>query len=452
MHLHKSKNGRRYCQRKFALSLQKKEIMAGKRQAALIFIFITLLIDVTGFGIIIPVLPKLISELIHGGMSDAARYGGWLMFSFSVMMFLSSPVLGNLSDQFGRRPVLLFSLFGLGVDYLILAFAPSIAWLFAGRIFAGITGASFTTGSAYIADISAPEKRAQNFGMIGVAFGLGFIIGPVIGGLLGHFGSRIPFFAAAALSMINWLYGYFILPESLSKDHRRKFEWKRANPVGSLMHLKKYPVVYGLVGSLVCIYVAAHAVQSTWTYFTMEQFKWTEAMVGISLGVVGFLIAVVQGGLIRIIIPKIGQKRSVYLGLMLYCLGFLLFAFASESWMMFAILIPYCLGGIAGPALQGIISSQVPANQQGELQGALTSLMSVTSIIGPPLMTNLFSYFTSANSPIYFPGAAFLAAAIITLISVLLAMRTLANYVHKTEMVPAASSMKEEMAQSSVDG
>ncbi len=405
--------------------------MADKRQAALGFIFVTLLIDVIGFGIIIPVMPKLISEMIHGNMSDAAKYGGWLMFSFSIMQFLFSPVLGNLSDRFGRRHILLISLFGLGIDYIFLSFAPTIGWLFLGRLIAGIGGASFTTGTAYIADISPPEKRAQNFGLIGVAFGLGFIIGPVIGGILGQFGSRIPFLAAAGLSLLNCLYGYFILPESLDKEHRRKFEWKRANPVGSLMQLKKYPVISGLVGSLICIYIAAHSVQSTWAFFTMETFKWSEAMVGYSLGFVGILVAIVQGGLIRIIIPKIGQKWSVYLGLMLYGLGLLLFAFATKGWMMFAFLVPYCLGGICGPALQAIISSQVPANEQGELQGGLTSLISVTSIIGPPLMTNIFSYFTGSNAPVYFPGAAFMMGALLTALSTFFAMRSLASYVHK---------------------
>jgi DHA1 family tetracycline resistance protein-like MFS transporter len=405
--------------------------MAGKKQAALGFIFVTLLIDVIGFGIIIPVMPKLISEMIHGNMSQSSMYAGWLMFSYSIMQFLFSPVLGNLSDRFGRRPIILISLFGLGIDYLFLSFAPSVGWLFLGRVIAGIGGASFTTGTAYIADISPPEKRAQNFGLIGVAFGLGFIIGPVIGGVLGQFGSRIPFLAAAGLSLLNCLYGYFVLPESLSKDHRRKFEWKRANPVGSLMQLKKYPVISGLVGSLICIYIAAHSVQSTWAFFTMETFKWNEAMVGYSLGFVGILIALVQGGLIRIIIPKIGQKWSVYVGLMLYGLALLLFAFATKGWMMFAFLVPYCLGGICGPALQAIISSQVPPNEQGELQGGLTSLISVTSIIGPPLMTNIFSYFTSSAAPFYFPGAAFIMGAVLTALSTFFAMRSLASYVHK---------------------
>jgi DHA1 family tetracycline resistance protein-like MFS transporter len=413
--------------------------MSGKRNAALGFIFVTLLLDVIGFGIIIPVLPTLISQLIGGTLSEAAQYGGWLMFAFSVMQFLFSPVLGNLSDKFGRRPVLLFSLFGFGLDYLLLAFAPNIAWLFIGRILAGITGASMTTATAYIADISAPEKRAQNFGMVGAAFGLGFIIGPVIGGVLGQFGPRIPFYAAAGLTLLNWLYGYFILPESLSPENRREFSWKRANPVGSLNTFKRYPVIAGMVGSLIAIYIASHATQSTWAYYTMEKFKWNEDWVGYSLGFVGLMVAIVQGGLIRIINPKLGSKNSVYLGIALYMVGFLLFAFATKGWMMFAFLVPYCLGGIAGPALQGIISNQVPGNEQGELQGALTSLVSATSIIGPPIMTNLFAYFTDPKNEIYFPGAPFLAGAIFSLISLFLAMRSLASYLptKETQPVPA---------------
>lgn len=395
------------------------------RKPALSFIFITLLIDVIGFGIIIPVIPKLIMELTGGGMSDASVYGGWLMFSFAAMQFIFSPIFGGLSDQYGRRPVILISLFGFGLDYILVALAPNIGWLFLGRIFAGITGASFTTASAYIADVSTPEKRAQNFGMIGAAFGLGFIIGPVIGGLLGQFGSRVPFYAAAGITFINWLYGYFVLPESLSKENRRPFDWKRANPIGSLMHLRKYPVISGLVVSLVCIYIAAHSVQSTWSYFTMEKLKWDESMVGYSLGVVGILVALVQGFLIRYTTPFFGPKKSVYIGLALYTTGLLLFAFASQTWLMFAFLIPYCLGGVAGPALQGLMSNQVPANEQGELQGALTSLISVTSIIGPPLMTGLFAFYTKPNTSVYFPGAPFLAGAIFMLISLLMAMRTL---------------------------
>jgi DHA1 family tetracycline resistance protein-like MFS transporter len=395
-----------------------------KREAALGFIFITLLIDITGFGIVIPVFPDLIKHLIHGNLSDAARYGGWLTFAYSVVQFLFAPVLGNLSDKYGRRPVLLGSLLGFGIDYIFLAFAPSIWWLFVGRIIAGLTGASFTTASAYIADVSTPEKRAQNFGIIGAAFGLGFIIGPVLGGVLGGIDVKLPFLAAAGLALLNAAYGYFILPESLSKENRREFEWKRANPVGSLLQLKKYPAISGLIASLILIYIAAHAVQSTWTYFTMERFEWSKSMVGYSLGVVGLLSGLVQGLLIRYTMPKFGQKKSIVLGLILYSVGLFLFAFATQSWMMFAILVPYCLGGIAGPALQGIISNQIPPNEQGELQGGLTSLMSVTSIIGPPLMTGLFAWFTGKNAPFQFPGAPFLMGAILMIISAALAVRS----------------------------
>ena len=400
-----------------------KNHMPSSKKAALGFIFITLLIDTIGFGIIIPVMPKLSEQLINGNLSDASRWGGWLTFAFAIMQFVFAPILGNLSDRYGRRPVLLFSLFGFGLDYILLALAPNIGWLFVGRIIAGITGASFTTAAAYIADISTHEDRAKNFGMIGAAFGLGFIIGPVIGGLLGSAGPRVPFIAAAILTLLNWLYGYFVLPESLNKKNRRSFSWKRANPVGSLLHLRKYPALSGLIVSLMLIYIAVHSVQSTWAFFNMEKFKWDEKMVGISLGIVGLLVGLVQGGLIRIVNPKLGNEKSIYVGLALYTIGLLLFAFATQGWMMLVFLIPYCLGGIGGPALQAVISNHVPANEQGELQGALTSMMSFTTIIGPPLMTNLFAYFTGKTAPVYFPGAPFLLGAVLMLISTILAYR-----------------------------
>lgn len=407
--------------------------MPVNRKAAIGFIFVTLLIDVTGFGLIIPVMPQLIEHLLgNNDVSLASRYGGWLTFAYAFMQFIFAPVLGNLSDKYGRRPVLLFSLFGFGIDYLFLSFAPSILWLFVGRLIAGVTGASFTTASAYIADISTPENRAQNFGMIGAAFGLGFIIGPMIGGLLGELGPRVPFLVAAGLALTNWVYGYFVLPESLDKVNRREFEWRRANPLGSLLQLKKYPAVGGLVVSLVLVYLAAHAVQSNWSFFNIEKFKWSPKMIGISLGVVGLLVGAVQGGLVRIVNPRIGNEKSVYLGLGLYSLGLLLFAFASQSWMMFVFLIPYCLGGIAGPALQSIISGHVPPNEQGELQGALTSLMSATSIVGPPMMTNLFAYFTSPGAPVYFPGVSFLLGSLFMIISAFWAY-----YALRTEKIPA---------------
>lgn len=399
--------------------------MAAKRSPALGFIFVTLLIDVIGLGIIIPVMPKLISELTGDSISAASRDGGWLLFAYAFMQFICAPVIGGISDQFGRRPVLLASLFGFGVDYVFLAFAPTLAWLYVGRIIAGIMGASFTTGAAYIADISTTEKRAQNFGLLGAAFGLGFIIGPVLGGLLGQYGSRVPFMAAAGLSFVNWLYGYFILPESLQTENRRKFEWSRANPIGSLLNLKRYPVIYGLIISLGLVYIAVHAVQSNWAFYVIEKFGWSEAEIGYSLGAVGLLSAFIQGYLIRLILPKLGQKRGVYVGLVLYATGFLLYAFATQGWMMYVFMIPYILGSIAGPSIQGIISTQVAANEQGEIQGALTSLQSFTSIIGPPLMTNLFSVFTQPTTPIYFPGAPMLMAGVLTLVSAYLARRSL---------------------------
>ncbi|HET9056747.1 MAG TPA: TCR/Tet family MFS transporter [Chitinophagaceae bacterium] len=399
--------------------------MSHKRKAATGFIFITLLLDVIGFGIIIPVMPKLLEGMIHGGLSEASKIGGWLLFAYAFMQFLCAPVIGNLSDKYGRRPVLLFSLFGFGIDYLFLSFAPNVGWLFVGRIIAGITGASFTTAAAYIADVSTAETRAKNFGMIGAAFGLGFIIGPLMGGILGSFGLRVPFYAAACLSLLNWLYGYFILPESLSKENRREFDWKRANPVGSLLHLRKYPALGNLILSIVLVYIAAHSVQSNWGYYTMYKFTWSEKMVGYSLALIGILVAGVQGGLIRIVNPKLGNERSVYIGIFLYSLGLVLFAFASQTWMMFVFLLPYCLGGIAGPALQAIIAGHVPVNEQGELQGSLTSLMSATAIVGPPVMTNLFSYFTQSSAPVYFPGAPFLLGAILMLGSAILAYMAL---------------------------
>ncbi|MGB4843580.1 MAG: TCR/Tet family MFS transporter [Ferruginibacter sp.] len=399
--------------------------MASNRNAAVGFIFITLLIDVIGFGIIIPVMPTLISELKGVDISTASTYGSLLMFSYAIVQFFFAPIIGNLSDKYGRRPVLLFSLFCFGIDYLFLALAPTYGWLFVGRIIAGISGASMTTGAAYIADVSTPENRAKNFGMIGAAFGLGFIIGPMIGGLLGGLGPRIPFYAAAILALVNWIYGYFVLPESLSKENRRAFEWKRANPVGALLHLRKYPAITGLAFAIFLVYVAAHAIMSNWSYFTMYRFSWDEKMVGISLAVVGVLVAGVQGGLTRVINPKLGNEKTLYIGLSLYAIGMLLFGIATQSWMMFVFLIPYCLGGIAQPALQSVMAGHVPANVQGELQGTITSLMSLAAIIGPLLMNNLFFYFTHSEAPLHLPGAPFLLASVLMATAAIIAYRTL---------------------------
>lgn len=401
--------------------------MPTSRKAAIGFIFVTLLIDVMGWGLIIPVMPELISELKHVPINEASSYGSFLLSAYAITQFVFAPVIGNLSDRYGRRPVLLTSLLGFGVDYIILALAPTYSWLFAGRVIAGITGASFTTASAYIADISTPDTRAKNFGMIGAAFGLGFIIGPALGGLIAGLGIRAPFYAAAGLCLLNALYGYFILPESLPEERRRKFELKKANPFGSLQFLRKTPSIGGLAICFFLIYLAAQSVQGNWNFFTKYRFGWSEGMIGLSLAVVGVLVGAVQAGLIRIINPILGNEKSIYLGLLLYTLGLILFAFANQGWMMFVFLIPYCLGGIAGPSLQSTLAGHVPHNRQGELQGALTSLMSLTTIIGPLIMNNLFKYFTTSKAPIYFPGIPFLLGALFMLMSVIIAWSVLSK-------------------------
>jgi DHA1 family tetracycline resistance protein-like MFS transporter len=294
---------------------------------------------------------------------------------------------------------------------------------------AGMLGASFTTAGAYIADISnSPEERGKNFGMMGAAFGLGFVIGPAIGGFLGDMGARMPFMVSAGLSLLNWLYGFFILPESLSTENRRKFEWRRANPFGTIKQIWQYKIVAGLFIALGFIYLSMHAVQSNWSVYTIKKFDWTPTDIGISLAVIGVVTAIVQGGLIRIIIPKLGQQRSVYFGLAMYAFGFVLFAFATKGWMMYAFTAVYCLGGICGPAMQGIMSGKVPPNSQGELQGGFTSLMSFTSIFGPIIMSQIFYVAAADDSPFYFPGAPMMLGAALSLVSSLLARRTLKIY------------------------
>lgn len=399
------------------------------RRPAMLFIFITILIDVTGLGIIIPVMPTLMAELTGLPIEKVDEFSpmsGALMATYAIMQFVCAPIVGGISDRYGRRPVLLGSLFGFGIDYLFLAFAPTLGWLFLGRAIAGMLGASFSTAGAYIADISTtPEDRGKNFGMMGAAFGLGFVIGPALGGLLGDVGSRVPFMVSAGLSLINCLYGFFVLPESLKPENKRTFEWKRANPFGTLRQLWQYKIVAGLLFSLGFIYISMHAVQSNWSMYTIEKFGWTPKDIGISLAVIGIATAIVQGGLIRAIIPKLGQQRSVYFGLALYAIGFVLFAFATKGWMMYAFTFIYCLGGICGPAMQGIMAGTVPPNAQGELQGGFTSLMSLTSIFGPLIMSLLFHFAAADTSPVYFPGAPMMLGAVLSLVSSLLARRTL---------------------------
>lgn len=402
--------------------------MQTSRKAAIGFIFVTLFIDTIGWGLIIPVIADLIAQLKGIPVNVASTYGSFLLAVYAITQFIFAPVIGNLSDKYGRRPVLLFSLLGFGFDYIIQALAPTYGWLFIGRVIAGMTGASFTTATAYIADVSTDEtSKAKNFGLVGAAFGAGFIVGPAIGGLLSHWGIRAPFYAAAVLCLLNCLYGYFILPESLGKEKRRPFDWRRANPFGALKFLTKHPEIGGLALSFFLIYFAAQAVQGNWNYFTEYRFGWSNGTIGLSLTVVGVLVGGVQAGLTRIIVPRIGNEKCIYLGLSLYTLGLVLFAFATQGWMMFVFLVPYCLGGLCGPSLQSIISGHVPANHQGELQGALTGLMSLTAIIGPIIMNSTFAYFTSPKAPFHLPGVHFLIGAFCMLLAVIIANRVLSR-------------------------
>lgn len=389
----------------------------------LLFILITVLVDVIGIGLIIPIMPALYQELTGGSVSESSTYSAYLVLAYSLMQFIFSPIIGGLSDKYGRRPVLLISLFGFGINYIFMALSPSLAWLFIGRIISGITGASFSTANAYIADITPPEKRAQNFGLVGAMFGLGFIIGPSIGGLLGELGTRIPFYVAGALSLANWTYGFFFLPESLEPSKRREFDFKRANPIGSLLNLKKNAYVFSLTSALFLVYVAGFATQGTWAFFTIEKFHWTEAQVGLSLGFMGLMAALVQGGLIRIAIPKLGLERSLFLGLIISTLCLTAYAFVPDGLPIYIVIAISSLSGLAGPAFQSIISSRVAPDQQGELQGGLTSLQSVAAIIGQPIMLGLFRFFTKNDAPLYFPGMPMVAGAILSTISIFLVFK-----------------------------
>lgn len=394
-------------------------------KGALGFIFVTIFIDVMGLGIIIPVIPKLLEQLGHVDDSAASEINGWLTFTYALMQVLFSPIMGNLSDRFGRRPILLISLLGFSIDYTFMAFAPSVFWLFIGRTIAGITGATMATATAYIADISTGDKRASNFGIVGAASGLGFIIGISAGAFLGDINIKFPFIAAAAAALFNALYGYFVLPESLDVKHRRKFEWKRANPIGSFMQLGKYRALAGLAIAFTLVYIGQKAVEYQLSFYVYEKFNWTMTSVGI-LGIfIGTLLIGIQGGLIRYLIPKWGLKKNIIIGLISYTVGLTLIAFASKGWLVYLYMVPYCFGGISGPALQGFITSKFAADEQGELQGGLTLLSSISLIVGPLIMGYAFKSFSHKGSAIYFPGAPYILGALLMLTSVFLVIRSL---------------------------
>jgi DHA1 family tetracycline resistance protein-like MFS transporter len=396
-----------------------------KHAPGLAFIFVTLLIDVLGVGLLIPILPKFVATLSGQGLSAGARDYGLLLGLYGLMQFGFAPLLGALSDRYGRRPVLLLALGFTGFEYVIQALAPTLTWLYVGRILAGITGASFTTASAYIADVSPPEKRAQNFGLIGAAFGVGFIAGPALGGLLGAYGPRVPFWVAAALSGINLVYGMLVLPESLKPENRRPFAWREANPFGVLQVLGRYPVVKGMAWSLLASNLAMQSLQSTWVLFMTSRFGWGTRENGFSLAVVGVVALVFQVGLARFLLPLFGERRTVLIGLLVGAAEYLGYALADKAWMVYAIMFAGGLSYLVGQAIQGLLSREVGDNAQGTLQGALTSLASLTGIVGPIAATALFSYFTRPHASVRISGISFFLASALDILAAVIALRVL---------------------------
>ncbi len=350
---------------------------------ALIFVLITICIDSIGLGIIIPSFPVLVSETAHVSVNESSKYFGLVMGTYAFMQFFFSPLIGNLSDRFGRRPILLISVLGMGLDYVFMCFAPTLVWLIIGRAIAGIFGASFTTATAYIADISTNENRAKNFGMVGAAFGIGFVIGPAIGGLLTDFGSRAPFFVAACFSILNFVYGYFVLKESLPESDRRKFDLKRANPFGAFKQIVKFEKNKYLFLVIFLVMLSNMALHSLWNYYTMDKFAWTAKDVGISLAVVGVAFAIVQGGLSGILVKKLGEKGAATMGLLFLISTTCLMGLIPSGWMMYVLIFPYAFCGIIEPSIRSLVSGKVQDNEQGELQGIFTSIMSLAEILSP---------------------------------------------------------------------
>lgn len=393
-------------------------------------ILLTIFLDMIGLGITLPVLPSLIKQLNGGSVADAAVIGGWLTFMYSLMQFIFGPVLGNLSDQVGRRPILLVALVGLTIDYTLMSFAPVLAFLFIGHTIAGISGASVATATAYLADITPREKRAQRFGLIGAAFGLGFIVGPVLGGLLGLLGPRWPFYAAAFFAAANFLFGLFVLPESLPTDRRRRFDIRRANPFGALWSLSRNPVVLWLLAALGLFTLASQSFPSVWNFFTIEVLDFSSAEIGLALGAFGVGFAVSQALLIGPVIKRVGEWSSVLIGMAAAAVAMLGTAFVHTPFGLYGFLLVGSLAGLAGPAINSLMSRQVADDAQGELQGAINATNSLTAIVGPLLATQLFNFFTGApkGQPGYFPGAPFLGAGILVVGAAVVFVYTAARF------------------------
>jgi DHA1 family tetracycline resistance protein-like MFS transporter len=387
-------------------------------------LFFSLLIDVLGIGIMLPVMPGLVRDLNGGDISSAAVIYGWLIALYSLMQFVFGPAVGALSDRFGRRPILLCSMLGLGLDYLLLAVAPNLWVVALARIVGGIMGASISTATAYVADVTPPERRAQNFGIIGVAFGVGFVVGPVVGGFLGEYGPRVPFYAAAGVSLVAFIFALFLLPESLDRAHRRPFRFKEANPIGAFFVIARYRTVISLLIVFVLSQLAERLLESTWVLFTSYQFGWGAAQVGLSFAWVGVLFVCTQGVLVRYAVPRFGEWPTVIFGLAVATVCMSMLAFVTQGWMLYAVTVPYILGwGMTGPAAQSIVTSAVPSNEQGILQGAISSVSTATGVVAPPIGGALFGYFISDAAPFHLPGIAFLLGALMFVSALLLAWR-----------------------------
>ena len=384
------------------------------KRLAVTFIMISVMLDSMGIGLIMPVMPSLIQEVEGQGLGAAAVWGGILATIFAAMQFLFGPTVGSLSDRYGRRPVLIISLVIMAFDYVLMALAHTIWLLIIGRIIGGITAATQSTSAAYMADISKPEDKAANFGLIGAAFGVGFVLGPLMGGVLAEYGTRAPFWAAAFLAAANAIFGYFVLPETVTDRIRRPFEWRRANPLGAFKNIGKLPGLKRLMLITFVYTIAFFVYPGVWAYYGAEQFGWGPGMIGLSLGVFGIGIAIVQGLLIRPIINRIGERKAVILGLSIDVLAFIALGFVTNGWIALALTPLTALGSIAGPALQGIMSRTASDDQQGELQGTVTSINAVATIIAPLMVTQTFWYFTAGNAPFYLPGAPFLLSAVLT--------------------------------------
>jgi len=393
-----------------------------RRQAAVTFVFITVLLDVLSLSVTIPVLPELVKQFAGGNFELASQYHGWFVTVWAMMQFICSPILGALSDRFGRRPVILLSCLGLGLDYILMALAPNLTWLFIGRVLSGITAASFSTAGAYIADVTPPEKRAASYGMLGAAFGLGFVIGPAMGGVLGEYDLRLPFWVAAFLTILNAVYGAFILPESLSKENRTAFSWRRANPLGSLKLLRSHPELLGLA-SIMLLYQLSHQVfQTVFVFYTTYRYAWTEKTTGLTLMVVGLMSVLMQGAVVRRTAPKLGERRMLIIALTFGAVGYFIYAIAPNGWVFWLGIPVFSLVSYFSAAIQGLMTRRVSANEQGQLQGANSSIMGIAGMIGPWIFANIFSFAIHEQAAVKMPGLPFIFAASLHIVALIVAI------------------------------